>query len=139
MIQNWNIGLPYAFPPFSIISRVFLKIKEECVSLLILIVPAWSTKPWYPEFLNLCVREPVLLPQGQGILIRPKNIVHPLVVENSLTLAAWLVWKSLLCEGISENASHIIPNFRRKGTLSNYESGRRKWAGWCFERKIDPF
>ena len=70
---------------------------------------------------------------------KTKNIVHPLVVENSLTLAAWLVWKSLLCEGISENASHIIPNFRRKGTLSNYESGRRKWAGWCFERKIDPF
>ena len=47
--------------------------------------------------------------------------------------------KTLLCEGISENASHIIVNFRRKGTLSNYESGWRKWGSWCLERKIDPF
>ena len=47
--------------------------------------------------------------------------------------------KTLLCKGISENASHIIPNFGRKGTLSNYDSAWRKWAGWCFERKIDSF
>ena len=46
MIQNWNIGLPYAFPPFSMISRVLLKIKQECVPLLILIAPVWSTQPW---------------------------------------------------------------------------------------------
>ena len=39
MIQNWNIGLPYAFPPFSMISRVLLKIKQGCVPLLILIAP----------------------------------------------------------------------------------------------------
>ena len=37
MIQNWNIGLPYAFPLFSMISRVLLKIKQECIPLLILI------------------------------------------------------------------------------------------------------
>ena len=97
MIQNWNIGLPYAFPPFSMISRVLLKIKQECVPLLILIAPVWSTQPWYPELLNLCVREPVLLPQGQEILISPKNIVHPLMGENSLTLAAWLVSGQPFC------------------------------------------
>ena len=58
--------------PFSMISRVLLKIKQECVPLLILIAPVWSTQPWYPELLNLCVREPVLLPQGQEILKSPK-------------------------------------------------------------------
>ena len=47
--------------------------------------------------------------------------------------------KTLLCEGISENTSHIITNSRRKGTLSNYESAWRKWSSWCFKRKIDPF
>ena len=36
IIQNWNMGLPYAaFPPFSIISRVLLKIRQECFPLLI--------------------------------------------------------------------------------------------------------
>ena len=63
MIQNWKIGLPYAFPTFSMISRVLLKTKQECVPLLILIAPVWRTQPWYPELLNLCAREPVLLPQ----------------------------------------------------------------------------
>ena len=47
--------------------------------------------------------------------------------------------KTLLCEGISENSSHIIANSRRKDTLSNYESAWRKWASWCLERNIDPF
>ena len=48
MIQNWNIGLPYAFPIFNMISIVLLKMKQECVSLLILTAPVWSTQPWYP-------------------------------------------------------------------------------------------
>ena len=47
--------------------------------------------------------------------------------------------KTLLCEGILENASHIITNSRRKSTLSSYESVSRKWSSWCLERKIDPF
>ena len=47
--------------------------------------------------------------------------------------------KTLLCEGILENASHIITNSRRKSTLSSYESASRKWSSWCLERKIDPF
>ena len=85
MIQNWKVGLPYAFPPFSMISRELLKIKQECVPPLMLIAPVWSTQPWYPELLNLCVREPMLLPHRKEILITPKNIVHPLMIENSIT------------------------------------------------------
>ena len=88
VIQNWSICLPYAFPSFSMISWVLLEIKQECVLLLILIAPVWSTQPWYPERLNLCVREPMLLAQGKEILISPKNIIHLLMVENSVTLVA---------------------------------------------------
>ena len=122
MIQNLNKGLPYIFPSFSMILRVLLKIKQECVPLLILIAPVWSTQLWYPELLNLCVKEPVLLPHGKEILISPKSLIHPLIVENSLTLATWWFQESLLYEGISENASHIITNSRRKDMFSNYES-----------------
>ena len=67
MIQNWKMGLLYKFAPFSMISRVILKIKQECVPLLILIASVWGTNPWYPERLNLCVKEPVLLPQGKKL------------------------------------------------------------------------
>ena len=46
----------FPFPPFSMISRVLLKIKLECVPLLILIAPVCSTQPWYPELLDLFPR-----------------------------------------------------------------------------------
>ena len=46
MMQNWNIGLPCVFPPFSMVSRVLLKIIQECVPLLILTAPVWSSQPW---------------------------------------------------------------------------------------------
>ena len=39
----------------------------------------------------------MLLPQGQEILISPKNIVQPLMGENSSTLAAWLVSGQPFC------------------------------------------
>ena len=67
-----SYGSLFGFPLFSMISRLPLKIKQECISLLILIAPLWSTQPWYTGFLNLCVKEPVLLPQEKEILISPK-------------------------------------------------------------------
>ena len=72
------------------ISRLLLKIKQDCVPLLILIAPVWSTQPWYPKLVNLCVREPVLLSQGREILISSKNIVHPLMVENVKDITEYL-------------------------------------------------
>ena len=38
------------------------------------------TKPRHPEVLNPNVKEPVLLPQGNKILISREGIVHPLMV-----------------------------------------------------------
>ena len=46
MLQNWNIGLLHTFPPFSMISRVLLKLKQECFPLLFLLAPVCSTQPW---------------------------------------------------------------------------------------------
>ena len=88
-----------------------------------------------------------LKPQCQGTSVaapvkrnsdKSKNIVHLLMMKNSLTLAVSFR-KTHLCEGISENASYIIINCRRKGTLFNYESAWRIWPSWCPEQKTDPF
>ena len=49
------------------------------------------TQPWYPELLNLSVKEPMLPPQGKQILISPKIIFHPLIMENWSKLATWLI------------------------------------------------
>ena len=49
-------------------------------SSIYLIVPVYSTQLWNPDFLNLYVKEPVLLPQGKETLISRKSILHPLMV-----------------------------------------------------------
>ena len=138
MIQNWNIGLNYAFPTFSMISRVLLKIKQKYVPLMILIASVWSTQPWYPELLKLCVREAVLLPQGQEILISPKSIVHPLMVENSLTLAAWLVLGKPFC--VKEFQKTLltlsqIPDEKAHSLIMS-QPGENKLAGVSNEKLI---
>ena len=45
----------------------------------------------------------------------------------------------LLATGISERASQLISSTKRHGSLSNYNLSWSKSAGWCGERKIDPF
>ena len=42
-------------------------------------------------------------------------------------------------EGVSREASNLIIKSRRSSSNSNYESAWGKWAGWCAEKKIDPF
>ena len=110
------------------ISTVLLKIKHECVSLLILIAPVWSTQPWYPELLNPYVKEPVLLPQATGKrnYDKPKQYCRPINGEELIDTRSLVGFKKAFSlEIISENASHIIKNSRRKGSLSNYESAWR--------------
>ena len=47
--------------------------------------------------------------------------------------------KGLAKKGLSDTASKLISNSRRDGSISNYDSSWRKWAGWCSGRKHDPF
>ena len=112
-------GFSLCIFPFQYILRL-LKIKQECVPILILIAPVWGTQPWYPELLKLWGRNPVLLPKGKEIPICSKNLVHPLIVESPLKF-------------------RIITKCRWKKTLSNYESHWRKWVSWCLEQKINSF
>ena len=42
-------------------------------------------------------------------------------------------------KGVSREASNLIIKSRRSSSNSNHESAWGKWAGWCAERKIDPF
>ena len=44
---NWAIQRFYAFPPFSLLTKIVQKVQEEAAE-GILIVPWWPTQPWYP-------------------------------------------------------------------------------------------
>ena len=47
--------------------------------------------------------------------------------------------KHLAAEGISEQATMLITNARRVGTISNYDLSWGKWSSWCLPRQIDLF
>ena len=74
----WSPANYYAFAPFSIIPKVSQKIQaEEATGLLV--VPCWSTQPWWPLVMGLLVQEPVVLPKKKQTLFLPQqpDLVHP--------------------------------------------------------------
>jgi hypothetical protein len=75
---SWHNLRFYAFPPFSLILKCLKKIEEKAEG--VLIVPNWSTQPWYPKLLQLLVEQPHLLPLKKYVLQNPvnKDKVHPL-------------------------------------------------------------
>jgi hypothetical protein len=49
MSLSWDGMFAYAFPPFRILLRVLLRIKQSDCK-IILIAPAWPKQAWFPEF-----------------------------------------------------------------------------------------
>lgn len=87
----WSQYYFYAFPPFSIITKVLQKIvvdKAEGV----LVVPNWPTQPWFPMFNNLLVAKPIHLRPSKDLLISPFRKQHPM----DLTLVAGRLSGNLL-------------------------------------------
>lgn len=74
----------YAFPPFSIISKCLTKVVQEKVTGTI-IVPLWTTQPWFPKLMRLLISPPILLPLNSLSLPYSKR-QHPL--ERTLRLLA---------------------------------------------------
>ena len=87
-LKHWE--LLYAFPPFSMIGKVLLKVKAE-EAYVILITTSWPAQPWYSQILELSVTKPLLLPQSSNILVNPQGQVQPLVMKQTLGLVAWKV------------------------------------------------
>ena len=89
--QNWNHLYPYAFPPFLLVGRTLQKIRRERVQRAVVIAPTWPRQPWFPLLLEMIIDQPIYLPQSKSLLQSPLETTHPLLVENRLHLAAWLV------------------------------------------------
>ena len=70
--------LMLSFPPFSLLATCLQKIEQD-QSTGILIVPMWTTQPWFTLLLNLFTDIPLVLPQTDSLLFLPhSNAVHPL-------------------------------------------------------------
>ena len=46
--------------------------------------------------------------------------------------------EKLFAEGISKNATDLITDAKRQGSISHYESAWRKWDSWCSRKQVDP-
>lgn len=74
---NWTDLNFYAFPPFSIISRVLQKIITDKASGLV-VVPNWPTQPWFPLFNKLLLTNPIILNERENLLKSPFRNQRPL-------------------------------------------------------------
>ena len=76
---SWTERLFYAFPPFSLITRVLRKIREDKAE-GVLVAPLWETQPWFPLLIKMLVAHPLILPQSSNLLYLPYKVkkLHPL-------------------------------------------------------------
>ncbi len=83
---DWGGLRVYGFPPFAVIHLMLQKfIQDEAEG--ILIVPFWPSKPWFTQFANLIVNDPIIIPVTDNVLFQPFSLKkHPMV--GNLTLVA---------------------------------------------------
>ena len=87
----WENCIPYAFPPFCLISRVLKKVNTDKVQKMILITPLWTTQTWYPLVLSMSTQNPLLLPTFPNLLVNPQGDCHPLIEKSNLQLVVWTI------------------------------------------------
>ena len=73
---NWKGFRPYIFAPFSLISKILQKIEMDQVDDAIIVIPLWTTQPWFSKLLRLLISCPFLIPRGTGHLLHPGGQEH---------------------------------------------------------------
>ena len=68
----WKQIYFYAFPPFSVISRVVQKVQEEKAEGVI-VVPMWPTQTWYTSLMELLVDTPRVIRNSPKVLKLPHS------------------------------------------------------------------
>ena len=127
-------SFPNTFPPFSLISQILRKIRQEKVEQMIKVTPTWQAQPWYPLLLDMSIQCPMLLTPLPDILVDPQRNKHPLIQNRKLPYR-----KSLEMEGISSNAAKPISQSRRPGSVASYKLASNKWTSCCVGEKNDLF
>jgi hypothetical protein len=82
---QWTELKFYAFPPFSVVSKVLSKIYQEKAEGIV-VLPNWPTQNWFAKAMQMQVQPPVYLkPQKNLLILPPKpNKIHPLQAKLSL-------------------------------------------------------
>ena len=134
-LMNWKRYYFYAFPPFSLLATCLQKIEQD-QSTGILIVPMWTTQPWFTILLNLLTDNLLALPQTDSLLFLPhSNAIHPL--SRRLQLMACKVSGSPSSRDISSKATNIILQSWSTGTQKQYNI--KKWHEFCSKWEVNSY
>ena len=71
--QSWDDMFAYAFPPYAVLSRVMTRIQAASRCLMVLIVPLWSSKPWFVPLMESLVQPPIALPIFKGLWYQKRH------------------------------------------------------------------
>jgi len=84
--------LPYANPPFNLMSRVINKFRLEAQHPLLLVAPVWTARPWWNQLLQLATQV-VHLPTARDLYLPPPvhhHLHHQLRPPNWQSILAYL-------------------------------------------------
>lgn len=81
---EWREFNFYAFPPFALILRVLKKIQQDQAQGIV-IVPDWTSQPWYPLWTSMLITPPIVFQPSNDILLSPcRRVQHPLAMKMRL-------------------------------------------------------
>ena len=58
--RTWTGLFVYAFPPFNLIQKTLLQIRDQGVEEAIVVVPNWPARPWYHLLQEMATEAPFL-------------------------------------------------------------------------------
>ena len=79
MTLDWSLLKGYAFPPFSLIAPVLIKVPQEKAD-LVLVAPVWQAQPWWRALLNPLIKNPVMTLNSKHLMRDPAFPlrIHPM-------------------------------------------------------------
>ena len=106
----------------------------------VLIVPIWTTQPWFTGILNLLMDKPLILPQ----YIKPTADTAPQwgsspAATSTTSNGLQSLRQSFQHRGISNDATAIILQSWSAGTQKQYQPYIAKWHRFWAEREINPY
>ena len=124
-LQSWDELQAYAFPLWSVIPRVLAKLCASRGTFLTLVAPYWPQRPWFPEFLDLAVAPPVVLPSRPDLLFQPlSGLHHPDLLR--LRLHAWRL--------SGDSLVRQVGLARRASSRTNYQLNWSTFRSWCHKK-----
>ena len=136
MSIDWSLlDNPYAFSPFSLLSRLLKKLSDTPKTLHMMIVaPMWPTQAWYSRLVNSLIQTPVIIsvkPQTLVLVHSPKK-VHPLA--GKLKLIAGIISSNPLDAKVFQNQFPPLcvmqePKILTSNMQGSYSNGKTIVAG----------